>query len=818
VLAQAQLMGGMVAASFLCDPAAFVRLVLESQRLWVEHGPCAPLLACLSCTAMTTARLGQDYAVAYRVIRHVLTIGEARGYEPATSWSRYMLARASLHWFEDLEEALTQARRARRGLLNGGDLHYVCFTYYITLVGLLECAPTLDRSDVEAEAALAFGARTGNRHSAASYVTFRQFGRAMRGPTAQPGSFSTDDFDEAGHIASLGANPLGSAYLHIYRALAAALFDDGEALVRHAAAAMPLLLSIDGFYPVALAHLLQGLALARRMRGAEASEQAVVRGEFDACRTWLAQRAADAPGNYLHLVHLLDAEIAWANGDYWAAHRAFDAGITLAHRVARPWHQALLTERAALLHLEQGFRNTGHTLMAAAYGLYRAWGAEAKLLQLQNRHGAALAASVRIDGLGIDQPLGSNNGLTSDTIDLLGILRASQALSSETVLDRLHARVSETLSALTGATSVRIVLHDQATGGWYLPPVSGAGATDVMSVEEAGQQRLLPLSAFHYVQHSGETLIVEDATDDDRFAQDGYFTGADCCSLLFLPIRKQGVWRAMLLLENRLSSGAFSSDRLDAVSLIAGQLSVSLDNALMYASLERTVAERTRELREANQRLEALSNTDALTGLVNRRRFMEALDKEWTRGLRTGSGIAIAMIDVDHFKKYNDHYGHLAGDACLRQVAIALQGSVRQDLDIVARYGGEEFAVIMPDADLDTARLVAERVRRTVIELAAPHAQSDIGSVSISIGIAASGMSAVMTSENLIHLADGALYDAKRIGRNRVCESDARRFSFRDGGEVAGPLAQPGSAVPELLAAWPTAAAVVANFVRSGAG
>jgi diguanylate cyclase (GGDEF)-like protein len=176
------------------------------------------------------------------------------------------------------------------------------------------------------------------------------------------------------------------------------------------------------------------------------------------------------------------------------------------------------------------------------------------------------------------------------------------------------------------------------------------------------------------------------------------------------------------------------------------------------------------------------------------------------------------MIDVDQFKKYNDHYGHLAGDACLRQVAIALQGSVRQDLDIVARYGGEEFAVIMPDADLETARLVAERVRRTVVEMAAPHAQSDIGSISVSIGIAASGLSAVMTSENLIHLADGALYDAKRTGRNRVCESDARRFSFRDSGEMPEPLAQPDSAVPELLVAWPPASAAVANFVRSGAG
>jgi hypothetical protein len=275
---------------------------------------------------------------------------------------------------------------------------------------------------------------------------------------------STPDFDEAAHIANLGPNRLGSAYLHIYRALNAALFDDGDALVRRAAAAMPLLSSIDGFYPVALAHTLQGLALARRLRCAQASEKATLRAELDASRTWLARRAADAPGNYLHLAHLLDGELAWADGDYWAAQSAFDDGITLAHRAQRLWHQALLTERAALLHLEQGLNNTGQPLMAAAYGLYEAWGADAKLRQIEERHGVALATQPRIALGRNDQPRGSSSGLTSDTIDLPGILRASQALSSETVLDCLFARVNETLSALTGATIVRIVLCDHESG------------------------------------------------------------------------------------------------------------------------------------------------------------------------------------------------------------------------------------------------------------------------------------------------------------------------------------------------------------------
>src|SRR5262249_48367376 len=155
-------------------------------------------------------------------------------------------------------------------------------------------------------------------------------------------------------------------------------------------------------------------------------------------------------------------------------------------------------------------------------------------------------------------------------------------------------------------------------------------------------------------------LLVEDAARDDRFARDPYLAGVDRCSLLVVPIANQGAMRAMLLMENRLGSGAFSTDRLDAVLLIAGQLAVSLDNALLYRRLEDKVAERTTALRAANEQLEALSRTDPLTGLANRRHFDDILAANWRHALATGTAIAVAMIDIDRFKWYNDNYGHPA--------------------------------------------------------------------------------------------------------------------------------------------------------------
>ncbi|NSX94921.1 MULTISPECIES: sensor domain-containing diguanylate cyclase [Rhizobium/Agrobacterium group] len=172
-------------------------------------------------------------------------------------------------------------------------------------------------------------------------------------------------------------------------------------------------------------------------------------------------------------------------------------------------------------------------------------------------------------------------------------------------------------------------------------------------------------------------------------------------------------------------------------------------------------------LRHTNRALEKAAFTDGLTGLYNRRAFDVQLRQEFARSHRTGSGVSLLMIDIDHFKLFNDRYGHQAGDQCLRQIAATLRSVAKRSTDIAARYGGEEMALILSDTDLAGGSTVAEYYCQAVRDLHIPHGDSEKGIVTVSIGVAAVPSDDIHSSDDLIASADAALYQAKHSGRDR---------------------------------------------------
>jgi diguanylate cyclase (GGDEF)-like protein len=188
---------------------------------------------------------------------------------------------------------------------------------------------------------------------------------------------------------------------------------------------------------------------------------------------------------------------------------------------------------------------------------------------------------------------------------------------------------------------------------------------------------------------------------------------------------------------------------------------------------EAELIEMAHKLADANLELERLSSIDGLTGLTNRRRFDELYLHEWKRAIRVGSALTAILIDIDHFKGYNDRYGHLAGDDCLRRVAVALREAAHRPGDSVARYGGEEFVAVLAETDAAGARTLAESMRRAVEKLAIEHAGSSAGShVTASLGVATTIPDEGTDQASLLAAADEALYESKRGGRNRASYRD----------------------------------------------
>ena len=176
-----------------------------------------------------------------------------------------------------------------------------------------------------------------------------------------------------------------------------------------------------------------------------------------------------------------------------------------------------------------------------------------------------------------------------------------------------------------------------------------------------------------------------------------------------------------------------------------------------------------RELTGKNLELKRLAREDGLTGLANRRHFNEMLDAELKRALRSRQYLSLIMCDVDYFKRYNDHYGHPAGDSCLQSIGVTLLSTFMRGGDMAARYGGEEFAVILPETTPENARKLAERLRQRLVARAIPHAKSDaLEVVSFSIGVVGAQVIRGRDAEWFISAADRALYQSKENGRNRV--------------------------------------------------
>jgi diguanylate cyclase (GGDEF)-like protein len=227
----------------------------------------------------------------------------------------------------------------------------------------------------------------------------------------------------------------------------------------------------------------------------------------------------------------------------------------------------------------------------------------------------------------------------------------------------------------------------------------------------------------------------------------------------------------------------FSDEIIPLIEALASQASVAMENRALLdekevqkQQLEREVDVRTEELKDALTRLseahiilKEMNTIDAVTGIRNRQYFDQNLEQEWRRAKRQGYEVSMLLLDIDHFKRVNDTYGHLAGDECLAAIAKEVDQMFNRPSDVVARYGGEEFVVVLPYVSGDNARRLAEQLRK-IIEEATYSADGHELKVTVSIGVATASPDDEVRPRDLIGWSDTVLYEAKSAGRNLVCQ------------------------------------------------
>ena len=381
---------------------------------------------------------------------------------------------------------------------------------------------------------------------------------------------------------------------------------------------------------------------------------------------------------------------------------------------------------------------------------------------------AVIIATVNLDWMSkLMSNLGGRPGISAALVDSTGVVLAAPADQASMIghpidnLPLLSAVVEKAISSDEAEGSLSFTAADGSKRAINFARVPGTQSRLIVSIDETKMTAAMDRDIrTAYLQLGFVSLFV--------------LLGALIAAqkLIIHPVDM------MAATAKRFGQGDWSA-RISRASLPAEFVPLARALNAMAAQL----GQRERELFASNDRLTVIASIDMLSGLANRRGFQSRLDFEWVKAQQYDSELSLLMIDVDHFKLYNDTYGHPEGDACLTRLGEALSGIAAETMGFAGRYGGEEFCLLLPNTDPQRAIEIGEMVRAAVQELAMPHSTSSHRQVTVSVGVAATRPNAGLRSGDLIEAADAALYAAKHRGRNTVVEHGFVRGT--DGGGIA---------------------------------
>jgi diguanylate cyclase (GGDEF)-like protein len=544
-------------------------------------------------------------------------------------------------------------------------------------------------------------------------------------------------------------------------------------------------------FPVTDHYLFQGLILINKFTTSQDTEKPALRDKITVILEKLRNWSENCEVNFAHKYYLLTALTAIIdNKPLDVITGLFDQALTSIHSSDFTHMKAYINECQGKFWLSKGIETVGKAFIRDAHYLYSQWGGTRKTAMLEKQYPQFFMSSDTIVS-----KTGHTRGTTTRSIDIMSIMKSSQAISSEIRFDKLLTILIQTTIENAGAQCGYLLLRNDKEKEYTIEAMKCERVDTIKVMEKIPYTQCDTIchEIIQYVIRTKKHIVLDNACYDETFRNNEYIRTNEVKSVLCLPIVYQNMLKGIVYLENNLTPSVFTAERLEILMMLASQASISIENAQLYETLEDKVRERTIQLKFANEQLKELSLHDPLTNLHNRRYAYEFVSdqavkfiKDKVRSMNNDNKrltsprdnvLGIFLIDIDHFKDVNDTYGHKSGDNALVIFSDVLRKLIRKD-DFIIRWGGEEILIILNNTSEQYLELFAGKILSSVKAAPIEVADGKLIHITCSIGYTEmpSNMSApeLLTLEQTINLSDFALYLAKAHGRNIAVHLSAK--------------------------------------------
>ena len=609
-LAAIHILSSIMPAGFLAAYELLLLIVLSMVNLSIKYGNATWSAFGYSCYGLVLCGVAQDIELGYKFGKLALSLVEKLNTKKVKAKVFLIFGVCTMHWKEHVRESLPLMLEGYRSGVETGEFvfggfcaFYLCDNAYFMgreLTGLEQQMATYTHaiSQIKQESSFNWTA------------TVWQAVHNLLGRSENPCRLIGDAYNEERSLPlTLKANDrLALQRIYLNKLILCYLFEEKHQAVQNAVMAEQYLDGVTATLAVALFYFYDSLAHLAVFGEASDSEKEAWLNRINSSQEKMQKWAHHAPMNFLHKFYLVEAEKARVLGKIIEAEEFYERAISGARDNEFIQEEALAYELAAKFYLARGMEKFAQTYMKEAQYAYTRWGAKAKVKDLEARYPQLLnlsSAGTRPTDKNLSRISTTTSASSGGALDLATVIKASQAIGSEIVLEQLLSKLMKILIANAGAQVGYLILPSQ--GQFFIEAEGAIDSDNVAVLQSIPIENRLPASIFNYVARTCESVVFNEATGEGNFTNDPYIQQHRPKSILCFPLSDRGKLVSLVYLENNLTTGAFTPDRLEVLKILSAQAAISIENARLYQTLEDKVKERTAQLANANEEITALN-------------------------------------------------------------------------------------------------------------------------------------------------------------------------------------------------------------------